>query len=79
SYEDFKKIIQSRELVALDAWATWCGPCRTISPLFERLSGAEKYAGKIAFYKLDVDDQPEVSQELGVRVMPTFIFFRNGK
>ena len=55
--------------------ATWCGPCKVIAPVIVKMSSAFPSA---RFYKLDVDEVPDVAQELGVRAMPTFIVFRNG-
>ena len=58
--------------------ATWCGPCKMISPLFEKFA-AEAPADKIAFYKVDVDEQEQISQEVGIKAMPTFVFFKKGE
>lgn len=56
--------------------ATWCGPCKTIAPRIVEMSN--KYPDA-RFYKLDVDEVPDVAQELGVRAMPTFFVFRGGE
>ncbi|RDB19202.1 Thioredoxin [Hypsizygus marmoreus] len=77
SFEEFQKIINSGKPVVIDFWATWCGPCRVISPIFEKFSALEQYAG-VEFYKVDVDEQPEIAQEVAVRAMPTFTLFKDG-
>ena len=56
--------------------ATWCGPCKVIAPQIVKMSEAFP---SVRFYKLDVDDVPDVAQELGVRAMPTFFVFKNGE
>lgn len=60
----------------IDCFATWCGPCKVIAPKVVEMS---KEFPNARFYKLDVDDVPDVAQELGVRAMPTFIFFKDGE
>lgn len=59
----------------IDAFATWCGPCKVIAPEIVKLSDSYPDA---SFYKIDVDEQPELAAELEVRAMPTFIFFKDG-
>ncbi|KAJ3478879.1 hypothetical protein NLI96_g9451 [Meripilus lineatus] len=76
SLAEFKEVIAKGNPVFIDFWATWCGPCRVISPIFEKLSDQFPNA---EFYKVDVDEQPDISQEVGVRAMPTFIAFKNGE
>ena len=56
----------------IDFYATWCGPCKKISPLLEDL--AVKYKGKIIVYKVDVDAEPQLAQSMGVSSMPTLLF-----
>ncbi|KAK7047449.1 hypothetical protein VNI00_006680 [Paramarasmius palmivorus] len=79
SYDEFKKIISSDKVVIIDFWATWCGPCKIISPIFEQLSNQAQFAESVEFYKVDVDAQEDISAEVGVRAMPTFVAFKNGQ
>lgn len=64
-------------LVLLDCFATWCGPCKAIAPQIAKWSEDPEYSG-IEFYKVDVDEVPDVAQELGIRAMPTFVLFKDG-
>ncbi|KAF2754544.1 thioredoxin [Pseudovirgaria hyperparasitica] len=75
--EDWAKALEeSKETVlVLDCFATWCGPCKTIAPFVVKLS--EKYP-TAKFYKIDVDELPEVAEELEIRAMPTFLIYKNG-
>ncbi|KAH8992915.1 putative thioredoxin [Lactarius akahatsu] len=77
SYAEFQEIINSGKVVAIDFWATWCGPCRAISPVFEKLAEKPEHGG-VGFYKVDVDSQPDIAQEVGIRAMPTFVIFKDG-
>ena len=56
----------------IDFYTTWCGPCKMMAPVVESL--AEKYAGKIDFYKVDIDQEPELASVFGIRSIPTFLF-----
>ncbi|KAF7980696.1 hypothetical protein HWV62_43934 [Athelia sp. TMB] len=76
SLAEFQQIINEDKYSVFDFWATWCGPCRQISPEFEKLSGAHEH---IDFYKVDIDDQPEIAQEVGIKAMPTFKLFKKGE
>lgn len=70
-------VTQATQPVVVDCYATWCGPCKMLAPIVDGL--ADEYAGKIKFYKVNVDESPKVSQEYHVQAIPTLLFFKNGK
>lgn len=75
---NFESIIaNTNSLVVIDFWATWCGPCMYMVPIFEKI--ARKYAGKAVFGRMNVDENPIVPGRLGIYGIPTFVFFKNGK
>lgn len=63
--------------VVVDFWAEWCGPCKQIGPALEELS--EHYAGKVKIVKVNVDDNPDLPAQMGVRGIPTLFLFKGGK
>lgn len=65
------------QLVVIDFSATWCGPCKMISPLFEEM--AAKLEGLVTFLKVDVDDNPDTAAKYSVSAMPTFVFIKAGE
>ena len=76
--DTFEKEILKNKLPALvDFWAPWCGPCRIVGPVLERLSG--EYAHKLKFAKLNVDDNQEIAAQYDVRGIPCMIIFSSGK
>ncbi|KPM45318.1 hypothetical protein AK830_g1158 [Neonectria ditissima] len=80
SSQEFKELVDSTsKAVLVDCFATWCGPCKAISPVLEKLSDDPAFSNNIDFIKIDVDDLPELSAELGIRAMPTFMIFKNGE
>ncbi|KAL3464288.1 thioredoxin-like protein [Aspergillus heterothallicus] len=74
--EYLEKIINGKGPVVLDCYAEWCGPCKAIAPKVAQF--AEENPG-VQFYQIDVDELSDVAAEIGVRAMPTFIFFNNGE
>lgn len=71
------EVLQSELPVLVDFFASWCGPCKMMAPLVEKM--AEKYEGKMKIGKLDVDEDMEIAQKYRVASIPTFIFFKNGE
>jgi len=63
--------------VLVDFTATWCGPCKALAPIVEKL--ADEYEGKIRVGKVDIDDAPNTAQKYGVRSVPTVMVFKNGE
>ncbi len=74
--EEFKSAIQG-DAVLVDFSATWCGPCKMLSPVLESMSS--NYEGKVDFVKVDVDESMDVAQEYGIMAVPTVILFKKGE
>jgi thioredoxin 1 len=72
-----EEVLNAQLPVLVDFWATWCGPCRSISPIIEEL--AKEFTGRIKVTKLNVDENPATPSQYGVRGIPTLILFKGGK
>lgn len=71
------EVLQAKEPVLVDFWAEWCGPCKMLTPVVERL--AEANAGKVSVGKMNVDENQQTPQKYGVQGIPTLLLFKNGE
>ena len=71
------EVTQSARPVVVDCYATWCGPCRQLAPIVDKL--ADDYAGRIKFVKVNVDESPKTAQQFQVSAIPTLLFFKDGR
>jgi thioredoxin 1 len=74
---NFANEISKYPIMLVDFWAPWCGPCRMVSPIIEQLS--REYSGKVAFGKVNVDENQRIAASFGIQSIPTLMMFRNGK
>jgi len=79
---DFEKCADSfafrgNKPCVIDFYATWCGPCKMIAPIMEKL--AKEYAGKVDFYKVDTDKEPKLAMVLQIQYLPTVLFAKDGE
>ena len=72
-----EQVLGSDKPVLVDFWAEWCGPCRMIAPLVEEL--ATEYDGKALVGKVNVDENPGITAQFGIRNIPTLLIFKNGE
>jgi len=75
--ENFASLKNGELPLVVDFWATWCGPCRMLSPIIAEL--AEEYEGKLVVGKCDVEENEDLALEFGIRNIPTILFFKNGE
>ena len=71
------EVLKSNEPVVVDFWAEWCGPCKMIGPSLEEISN--ELAGKVKITKLNIDENPELAAQFGVRSIPTLMIFKGGE
>ena len=73
----FDELLQSEKLVIVDFWATWCGPCRMLSPLLDAVEA--EMEDKVEVVKVNVDDADEIAMRFRIMSIPTLLFFKNGE
>jgi len=71
-----QEVIKSSNLVMVDFWATWCGPCKIVAPVVEEL--AKEYEGKVTFVKVNTDENQDLATRYNIRGIPTLMFFKEG-
>jgi len=74
---EFDSLLANESVIVVDCTATWCGPCKLVSPLIDRLS--EEYSDRAKICKLDLDNNKELAKRLGVKSIPAVMFFKGGE
>jgi thioredoxin 1 len=77
SENNFDEFIKKYQFVVIDCWAPWCGPCRMVAPAIEEL--AKEHKGKIAFGKLNTDENQSIAMKYNIMSIPTFLVFKGGE
>lgn len=76
-HNEFEQLIKDNKLVVADYTATWCGPCKVVAPLIDKL--AEDYSDRVTVVKIDIDKNPEAAKKHGIRSIPAVLVFRDGE
>ena len=71
------QVMQADKPVLVDFWATWCGPCKALTPTIEKLAG--EFGDRMIVGKMDIQSQPQTAGNLGIRSIPALLFFKDGK
>jgi thioredoxin 1 len=74
--DNFKDLISSEKITIVDFWATWCGPCRTLSPILDKIAEENP---ELQIVKVDVDSNSDLSMQYGIRSIPTVYIFKSGE
>ena len=74
---NFKEVLANNAVVVVDFGAAWCGPCKSLSPVIDKIATA--YEGRTAVGKVDIEESPETTEEFAIRSVPTILFFKNGE
>ena len=74
---NFQELLQDNKLVVVDFWATWCGPCRMLSPVLDEVE--EEMSDKISVVKVNVDDADQIAMQYRIMSIPTLLFFKDGQ
>jgi thioredoxin 1 len=72
------EVIKSDVVVLVDFWAEWCGPCKMLAPIVEKIAEDETYQGKVKIGKVNVDDNPNTASHFGIQAIPTLLLFKDG-
>ncbi|MFN8187573.1 MAG: thioredoxin [Gaiellales bacterium] len=71
------EVLGSDEPVIVDFWAEWCGPCRAVAPVLDKI--AEERTGEVRVVKVNIDEEPELAQRYGIMSIPTIVLFKGGE
>ena len=74
---NFDELVNSGKPMVLDFWAEWCGPCRMVGPVVEEI--AKDFEGRAVVGKVNVDNNPQISMQFGIRNIPALLYFKNGE